>query len=138
MLFVTRRLSEPESLLSLAFSFSGFVVNETFSLLIVLLLVIHEILASNLEPSSGLPLSVRKRTIDLAAEGKERAENLIFSSVTEMESGCRRSCVHRKSALESHKFPPLLETVFLNQFSPFQSFLNGKFHFGMISNIEWQ
>lgn len=49
-----------------------------------------------------------------------------------------RSCTHRKSALESHKFPPLLETVFLNQFGAFQSFMNGKFHFGTISNTEWQ
>lgn len=106
--------------------------------MIVLLLVIHEILASSLEPISGLPLSLRKRTIDLIAEGNKRVENLIFSSVMEMESGCRRSCTHRKRALESHKFPPLWETVFLNQFSAFQSFVSGKFHFGPISNTEWQ
>lgn len=55
-----------------------------------------------------------------------------------MESCCRCSGTPRKSALESHTFPPLLETVFSNQFSTFQSFLNGKFHFGTISNIEWQ
>lgn len=70
---------------SSAFSFSVALANETFPLLIVLHLVIHEILASSLEPISGLPLSLRKRTIDLIAEGNKRVENLIFSSVTEME-----------------------------------------------------
>lgn len=33
-------------------------------------------LASSLEPSSGLPLSLRKRTRDSVAEGNERVENL--------------------------------------------------------------